>query len=63
MLREQFAQAGINPVNDEGDNEFEPFDLEDNIDNLKKMKGADANYLRKINEADNQFLRSSIDKA
>jgi predicted nuclease with TOPRIM domain len=62
MLKEKIVQGGVNPVND-GDEEFEPFDLEDNIDNIKRMQVPDANYLRKINEADNQFLRSSVDKA
>ena len=42
--------------------EFEPFELDDNIDNLKKMQIPDANFLRKINEADHHFMRGSIDK-
>lgn len=60
-LRDQMAQGGVfNPMM-EGE-EFEPFELEDNIDNLKKMQIPDANFLRKINEADNHYMRSSIDK-
>jgi len=61
-LREQMGQGGgaFNPMV-EGE-EFEPFELEDNIDNLKKMQIPDANFLRKINEADQQFMRSSVEK-
>ena len=42
--------------------EFEPFEMDDNIDNLKKMQIPDANFLKKINEADNQFMRKSVEK-
>ena len=60
-LRDQMASGGVfNPMN-EGE-EFEPFELDDNLDNLKKMQIPDANFLRKINEADNHYIRISIDK-
>ena len=52
--------GAFNPMG-EGE-EFEPFELEDNIDNLKKMQIPDANFLRKINEADHHFMRSSVEK-
>lgn len=55
-------QGGV-PFNPMADGEeFEPFELDDNIDNLKKMQIPDANFLRKINEADHHFMRSSNDK-
>lgn len=55
-------QGGVafNPMA-EGE-EFEPFELDDNIDNLKKMQIPDANFLRKINEADHHYMRSSVEK-
>ena len=51
-----------NPMIEGDEEQFEPFDaIED--DNLKRMQVLDENFFRKINEADSQFVRPSLDKA